>query len=149
VLEFSRLNGRRRTSTKLLGGEAQRLPLPGGGELFTAPAVWRHGGRTTVFVAGEHATAAYALRRGRLLRAWIANTPGTSPVMAGGLLYVYEPDAGGIVVYRPGSPRPIAKLPGSAGHWNSPIVVDGHIVEPEGDANDHKQSGSLEIFSAG
>jgi hypothetical protein len=147
VLRLSRLNGRKRSSTKLLGGEVQRLPLPGGGELFTAPAVWQHGGRTTVFVAGEHATAAYVLRRGKLFRAWIANTPGTSPVLAGGLLYVYEPDAGGIVVYRPGSPRPIAKLPGSPGHWNSPIVVDGHIVEPEGDANDHEQTGSLDLFS--
>ena len=68
--------------------------------------------------------------------------------MVGGLLYVYDPSAGGIDVYRPSSPRPIAKLPGSSGHWNSPIVVDGHIVEPEGDANDHQQSGSLEIFSA-
>jgi hypothetical protein len=149
VLELSRLNGRKRSSTKLLGGEVQRLPLPGGGELFSAPAVWQHGGRTTVFVAGEHATAAYVLRRGKLSRAWIANTPGTSPVMAGGLLYVYEPDGGGIVVYRPSSPNPIAKLPGSPGHWNSPIVVDGHIVEPEGDANDHKQSGSLDLFSVG
>lgn len=149
VLRLARLNGRKRSSTKLLGGEAQRLPLPGGGELFTAPAVWRRGGRTTVFVAGEHATAAYVLRRGKLLRAWIANTPGTSPVMAGGLLYVYEPDGGGIVVYRPNSPHPVAKLPGSPGHWNSPIVVDGHIVEPEGDANDHEQSGSLELFSVG
>lgn len=147
VLRLSRLNGRKRSNTKLLGGEAQRLPLPGGGELFTAPAVWRHGGRTTVFVAGEHATAAYVLRRGKLYRAWIADTPGTSPVMVGGLLYVYEPDGGGIVVYRPGSPRPVAKLPGSPGHWNSPIVVDGHVVEPEGDANDHEQSGTLELFS--
>ncbi len=149
VLRLARLNGRKRSSTKPLGGEAQRLPLPGGGELFTAPAVWRHGGRTTVLVAGEHATAAYVLRRGKLYRAWLADTPGTSPVMAGGLLYVYEPDAGGIVVYRPGSPRPVAKLPGAPGHWNSPIVVDGHIVEPEGDANDHEQSGALELFSAG
>jgi hypothetical protein len=149
VLRLARLNGRKRSSTKLLGGEAQRLPLPGGGELFTAPAVWRQGGRTTVFVAGEHATAAYVLRRGKLFRAWIADTPGTSPVMAGGLLYVYEPDGGGIVVYRPSSPHPVAKLPGSPGHWNSPIVVDGHIVEPEGDANDHEQSGSLELFSVG
>ena len=61
--------------------------------------------------------------------------------MAGGLLYVYDPDAGGIYVYRPASPRPIAKLPGNPGHWNSPIVVDGHVVEPEGNANDHLLTG--------
>ena len=87
--------------------------------------------------------------RGRLYRAWESDTPGTSPVMAGGLLYVYDPAAGGIYVYRPSSPRPIAKLPGEPGHWNSPIVVDGHVVEPEGDANDHELTGTLEIFSAG
>ena len=69
--------------------------------------------------------------------------------MAGGLLYVYDLQAGGIYVYRPGSARPIAKLTGQPGHWNSPIVVDGHIVEPEGNANDHSLSGSIEIFSAG
>jgi hypothetical protein len=148
LLRRSRLNGRKASNTKLLGGEVQRLPLPGGGELFTAPAVWRNAGHTTVFVAGEHATAAYVLRRGMLYRAWIAHHAGTSPVMAGGLLYVYDPEQGGIEVYRAGSPRPIAKLPGLPGHWNSPIVVDGHVIEPEGDANDHRQSGSLEIFSA-
>ncbi len=69
--------------------------------------------------------------------------------MAGGLLYVYDPSAGGIEVYRPSSPRPIAKLAGDSGHWNSPIVVDGHVVEPEGDANAHELTGKLEIFSAG
>ena len=89
----------------------QPLPMPGGGQLFTAPAVWRRGGRTTMFVADEHGTAAYVLRRGRLHRAWENDTPGTSPVMAGGLLYVYDPDAGGIYVYRPSSAAPIAKLP--------------------------------------
>ena len=126
----------------------QRLPIPGGGQLFTAPAVWQRGGHTTMFLADAHGTAAYVLRRGRLYQAWENSTPGTSPVMAGGLLYVYEPDAGGIYVYRPGSPHPIAKLAGEAGHWNSPIVVDGHVVEPEGNANDHKLAGALEIFSA-
>jgi hypothetical protein len=101
-----------------------------------------------MFVGDEHATAAYVLRRGRLHLAWQNDTPGTSPVMAGGLLYVYEPSAGGIYVYRPGAPRPIAKLPGLPGHWNSPIVVDGHVVEPEGDANDHNDtSGTLDVFS--
>ena len=132
-----------------LGGEIQRLSIPGGGQLFTAPAVWQQHGHTTMFVADENGTAAYVLRGGRLFEAWANGTPGTSPVMAGGLLYVYDSSAGGINVYRPGSPRAIAKLAGASGHWNSPIVVDGHIVEPEGNANDHKLTGTLDLFSAG
>jgi hypothetical protein len=151
LLALSRLDGHPPSGARLhpLGGELQRLSIPGGGELFTAPAVWRRGRRTTMYVADEHGTAAYVLRHGRLYQAWQNSTPGTSPVMAGGLLYVYEPDAGGIYVYRPSSPHAIAKLPGESGHWNSPIVVDGHIAEPEGDANAHKLTGTIEIFSAG
>jgi hypothetical protein len=149
VLSLARLDGRGPSAHERLGGELQRLEIPGGGQLFTAPAVWRRNARTTVFVADEHATAAYVLRRGRLYLAWENHTAGTSPVMAGGLLYVYEPSGGGINVYRPSSPRPLAKLLGAAGHWNSPIVVDGHVVEPTGNANDHSLSGTLEIFSAG
>jgi hypothetical protein len=153
VLALSRLNGhpggRGSASTRRLGGELQRLQVPGGAELFSAPAVWRHGGEATAFVADEAGTAAYVLRRGRLLRAWQNSNPGTSPVLAGGMLFVYDPTGGGINVYRPASPRPIAKLPGASGHWNSPIVADGHVVEPEGNANDHAETGTLEIFSAG
>lgn len=149
VLRLSRLDGHAPSGGDAgrLGGELQRLQIPGGGELFSAPAVWRHGGLTTAFVADEHGTAAYVLRGGLLRRAWENGNPGTSPVMAGGLLYVYDLSAGGIYVYRPGSPVPIAKLPGTPGHWNSPIVVDGHVVEPEGNANEHLQSGTLDIFS--
>jgi PQQ-like domain len=149
VLRLSRLSGRSPSARERLGGELQRVPLPGGGELFTAPAVWKRGGHTTMFVGAQNATAAYVLRRGRFVRAWINDKAGTSPVMAGGLLYVYDPASGGIYVYRPSSPRPLAKLPGDTGHWNSPIVVDGHVIEPEGDANDHRQTGALEIFSTG
>jgi hypothetical protein len=130
-----------------LGGEVQRVGLPGGGQLFTAPAVWQQGSRTTMFVAGENGTGAYTLSGGKLHLAWQNNSPGTSPVMAGGLLYVYDPTAGGIDVYTPRSPHAIAHLPGSPGHWNSPIVLDGHVVEPEGNANDHLLSGSLDLFS--
>jgi hypothetical protein len=147
VLDLSRLNGHPPFSRHVLGGEVQKLEIPGGGQLFTAPAIWRRGGRTTMFVSGENGTAAYVMRRGRLYQAWQNGTPGTSPVMTGGLLYVYDPSAGGIYVYRPGSPRPIAKLPGASGHWNSPIVADGHVIEPEGNANDHSLNGTLEIFS--
>jgi hypothetical protein len=150
VLSLSRLDGSAPSGGNRgrLGGELQRLQVPGGAELFSAPAVWRRGGRTTVFVADESGTAAYVMRRGELFRAWQNGNPGTSPVMAGGLLYVYDLSAGGIEVYRPGSPNPIAKLPGAPGHWNSPIVVDGHVIEPEGNANDHLQSGGLDILSA-
>jgi PQQ-like domain len=151
VLDLSRLDGHSPSShspyKERTGGAVQQLPLPGGGQLFTAPAVWQDGRRTTVFIGDEHATAAYVLSKGKLRLAWENATAGTSPVMAGGLLYVYEPDGGGIEVYRPGSPHPIAQLPGSPGHWNSPIVVDGHVIEPEGDANEHALSGTLEIFS--
>ncbi len=154
VLSLSRLDGRRPSAPNRLGGELQRLPLPGGGQLFTAPAVWttpvglHQSAGTIVFVGAEHATAAYTLTGGRLRLAWQNDNPGTSPVLAGGLLYVYDPAGGGIYVYRPRSGRPIAKLAGSPGHWNSPIVVDGHVIEPEGDANEHKTSGTLNLFTA-
>jgi hypothetical protein len=151
VLSLSALDGHAPGSAGArrhpLGGEVQRLSVPGGAELFSAPAVWIHGGRTTVFVADASGTAAYVLRHGLLARAWQNGASGTSPVLVGGLLYVYDLESGGIRVYRPGSPQQIAMLPGESGHWNSPIVVDGHVVEPEGNANDHSLSGKLEIFS--
>jgi hypothetical protein len=155
VLSLAHLDGAAPSRPNRLGGEVQRLALPGGGELFTAPAVWtastgpRGGASTTMFIGDEHATAAYALIGGRLREVWQNSTPGTSPVMVGGLLYVYDPSTGGIYVYLPRSGRPIAKLPGSAGHWNSPIVVDGHVLEPEGNANEHKLTGALDLFSVG
>jgi hypothetical protein len=148
VLNLARLDGHAPGGKERLGGEVQTLETPGDTQLFTVPAVWRHGAQTTVFVADFSATAAYALRGGRLHQLWQNGTPGTSPIVAGGLLYVYEPDAGGIEVYSPRSSKPIAELPGEPGHWNSPIVVDGHVIEPEGDANEHSGSGTIDLFSA-
>jgi hypothetical protein len=147
VLALNRLNGQRPGSTRRLGGEVQTLPTPGNDQLFTAPAVWRHGRSTTVFVATFSATAAYTLRNGRLHREWGHDAPGSSPVVAGGLLYVYDPSAGGIEVYDPLTGKSVARLPGASGHWNSPIVVDGHVVEPEGDGNDHSSTGTLDLFT--
>jgi PQQ-like domain len=148
VLDLAHMDGRAPSSHEVLGGEAQRLSLPGGGELLSEPAVWHHGAETTVFVGGENGTSAFALRGGRLRLLWENGNAGTSPVLAGGLLYVYDPAGGGINVYPPGSAHPLAKLPGSSGHWNSPIVVDGHVFEPEGDANEHALSGTLDLVAA-
>jgi hypothetical protein len=148
VLNLARLDGHPPGGKARLGGEVQTLRDPGASALFTQPAVWRHGKETTVFVAGFTGTGAYVLRGGELHPLWENATPGTSPVFAGGLLYVYEPTAGGIEVYRPTSSRPITKLPGKPGHWNSPIVAGGHVIEPEGSANDLSGSGTIDLFSA-
>jgi hypothetical protein len=50
-------------------------------------------------------------------------------------------------VYLPGSGSLVTTLPAGGGHWNSPIVVDGHVALPEGNANDHATSGVLDIWS--
>ena len=81
--------------------------------------------------------------------AWRNGNGGTSPVVAGGLLWVYDPGGGGLRVYRPGSGSLVATLPAGSGHWNSPIAVDGRVALPEGDANDHATHGVLDIWRLG
>ncbi|MGZ4269749.1 MAG: outer membrane protein assembly factor BamB family protein [Solirubrobacteraceae bacterium] len=127
------------------GGELQTLSTPGGQPMFSDPAVWRHGGRTTMFATTQGGTAAYAVRRGRLRVSWQNRTGGTSPVLAGGLLYVQALD-GGVDVYRPGSGRKVAHLAGGPSHWQSPVIGGGRVLVAEGDANDHATSGTLRLF---
>jgi len=98
-----------------------------------------------LFVANDSGTWAYVLRRGRLRVAWRRGEAGTSPVLAGGLLYVYE-TGGRLSVFRPATGSVVARLPAGSGHWNSPIVTDGRIALPEGNANDHRTSGVLNIY---
>jgi hypothetical protein len=131
------------------GGELQTLPTPGGGQLFTAMAVWHRAGGTWLFAADGSGTAAYRLRgagaSARLARVWSSPDAGTSPVLAGGLLYVYDP-TGALDVYRPADGRRLVRLPAEPGHWNSPIVAGGVIALPTGDANDHATSGHLLLY---
>src|SRR5207244_2627428 len=101
--------------------------------------------KTWLFFADGSATGAYVVQGARLRLAWQAAHRGTSPVVAGGLLYVYDP-AGALRVYRPGTGKLLATLPAGPGHWNSPIVADGRIALPEGDANTHQQSGVLDVY---
>jgi len=145
LLDLRRLNGRTSRPGPTTGGELQTLSTPGGAGLFSGPAVWRTGGRTWLFVATDSGTAAYVLRGGRLRVVWQQSAGGTSPIVAGKLLYVYEA-AGALNVYSPTSGRRLARLRAGPGHWNSPIVTDGRIVLPEGDANDHRTSGVLNIY---
>jgi hypothetical protein len=110
---------------------------------LTAPAV---SGRL-VFVADGSATAGYRLDSRRLRLIWRVGTAGTSPVVAGGLLYVYDP-GGGLNVYVPETGRLLARLPAGPGHWSSPIVAGGRVYLPEGNANAHATSGVLNIYEA-
>jgi hypothetical protein len=134
-------------ATGRVGGELQTISAPGGQGVFSAIAVGRTKGTVRLFVTTFSATWAYVLRSGRLHVAWRRSEAGTSPVLAGGLLYVYNP-GGGLNVLRPATGALVARLPAGSGHWNSPIVTDGRVALPEGDANDHRTSGVLDIFRA-
>ena len=129
------------------GGELQTVSTPSHNLLYTAPAVWREGAETWMFAADGGATTAWTIANGRLTEAWSHATAGTSPVVAGGLLYVYNP-SGGLHIYEARSGTEVADLACGGGHWNSPIVADGRIALPEGSANQHANSGVLDIWAS-
>jgi outer membrane protein assembly factor BamB len=114
------------------------------GGMFSVPAIYQ--GRW-VFVGTGDSTQAFRFSGGRLHPAWSNHTGGTSPVVAGGLLYVAGD--GAVHVYVAGTGRKLAQLPSGPVHWQSPIVVDGIVAMPEGNANDHATSGVLDLYRAG
>src|SRR5665213_35480 len=127
------------------GAELQVVSTPSGGRLFTAPAVAHNGSTTIMYVADGGGTEAWSLVGNQLRSIWKNSNPGTSPVVSGGLLYVYNPK-GGLLVYNPATGEQVANLATGSGHWNSPIIVDGRIALPEGNANRHATSGVLDIW---
>jgi outer membrane protein assembly factor BamB len=126
--------------------ELQTISTPSGTDLFAQPAVWEHDGQTWMFAADNGGTAAWALENAKLQEKWQNTTGGTSPFEAGGLLFVYA-RKGDLNVYDAASGKHIVTLACGPGHWNSPIVLQGKIILPEGNANDHATSGVLDIWS--
>ena len=141
VLDLSTLGG----TSAHKGGEVQSVSNPGGNAMFTAPAVYKSGGATWLFAATSSGTAAWTYSNGRLTPQWSNGNGGTSPVTAGGLLFVYDP-GGALRVYDPLTGQAVGSLQCGGGHWNSPIVADGRIALPEGSANSHSESGVLNIW---
>jgi outer membrane protein assembly factor BamB len=137
LLQLHRLPGVNRR----VGGELQTIPTPGDAGLFSVPAIWKG---KWVFLSTDGGTAAWLLRGGRLHSVWSNGNGGTSPVLAGGLLYVAG--NGSVNVYVPTSGKQVATLPSGPVHWQSPIIVNGHIAMPEGNANDHATTGVLDIY---
>jgi hypothetical protein len=126
--------------------ELQTVSTPSGTDLFTQPAVWKHDDQTWMFAADNGGTAAWQVENGQLQEKWKNGTSGTSPLEAAGLLFVYARE-GGLKVYDAASGKHLATLPCGAGHWNSPIVLQGEIILPEGNANDHATNGVLDLWS--
>jgi outer membrane protein assembly factor BamB len=127
------------------GIEVQAVSTPSGNRLFTAPAVLHEGSATWMFIADASGTAAWTVHAGHLESAWTTAHAGTSPVVAGGLVYIYDP-SGTLRVYDPHTGREIVSLSAGSGHWNSAIVADGRIALPEGNANRHETTGVLDIW---
>src|SRR5438034_3609181 len=98
------------------GGERQ--VVASGAARFTASAVRRTRAATWLFAADNGGTAAWTLRDGELRPLWQNGHAGTSPVVAGGLLFVYDPEgrAGGLRVYDPATGRQVGKLERSEEH---------------------------------
>jgi len=119
--------------------QVQTLTLPAG--LFNAEVVRG----STVYVTTFSSTAAYRLRSGHLKLLWQTGTGATSPVLDGGLLYIYDPGSGDVNVYTPGGHRLVA-LHARSGHRQSPAVGAGAVAMPDGNANDHRTSGTLTLF---
>ncbi len=140
LLSLTRMKG----TSPHMGHEVQVVSTPSGGYFSSSPAVWRTSGHTWLIAADGGATQAWELRGGLLHSVWRRGTGGTSPVIAGGLLYVYA--GGGLNVYQPATGTLVKRLAAGSGHWNSPIATDGLVVEPEGNANDHATSGVLDIW---
>ena len=130
----------------ILGTGVQIIHAPGYGLVFTTPAVWTNQGVHWTFIATATGLSAYVVRDLRLHRKWTKTTGGTSPVLAGGLLYVYDPRGGALNVYAPVTGKRVASLPAAPGHWSTPIVTDGRIALGQADAYAQATSGVLNIY---
>jgi outer membrane protein assembly factor BamB len=157
LLDLDRLNGRTHAAAPLLGGDISTVKAPGGGPVRPQPAVWRRPGHAPwVFVANDFGIEGFELAlepKPHLVLMWTDGRAGSSPVIAGGLLYIYNVDGGGLSVYNPDPStgteapnEPLLTLSIPPGHWNSPVVADGQIALGDGDANDHATTGDLYIW---
>ncbi len=148
LLDLNALDGTTGGAGPRLGGQLAQIASPGASVVLTAPAVWSHDGNVYVFVGDDSGTTAYEVvdaAHPRLAVVWQSGTGATSPVIAGGLLYTYN-TGGQIDIRSPLSARILAALPTAGGHWNSPIVVGGRIIEPTGAYGTSASSSTIAIY---
>jgi outer membrane protein assembly factor BamB len=126
-----------------LGGELAILSWPGCG-LFTQPVIWQEGSVIWVTLAGTCGMATYQVGsdgngRVTMREKWRNALHTTNPVLAGGILFAAGSGGGTVYALDPHTGRQLwtstaANAGGSIGniHWQSLIVVNGHVYIPDG-----------------
>ncbi len=147
LLDLKRLDGTRGPASSKTGGQLQTLATPASQPVFTAPVTFKHKRSDYLVVADYQAIAGYKLSGRRLHQIWLQHVGGSSPVIAGGLLFAYDPSAGKLRVIDPLSGKLLLTRAAASGHWSSPIVVGGRIVLPVGgSASDNATSGKVFVY---
>jgi outer membrane protein assembly factor BamB len=130
-----------------VAGELQIIATPGKCNVLTQPAVWQDPASHAiwVYVTDDCGTGAYRVVTSAqgvttLAHAWDSPQGGTSPVLAGGVLFVAA--SGAVRALDPHSGRQLwssadAGTGGSIGnvHWQSPIVIGGRLYCSDQDGN--------------
>lgn len=107
-------------------GELQTIPVPC--NILSNPISWVNGGTTWVFVTDMcHDLFAYKVTANRTLQQVYqnGNDGGSSPVMVNGVLFIQT--SGSIHAIDPTTGNILWTGQLGSLHWQSPIVVDGHV----------------------
>ncbi|MEV8214804.1 cell wall-binding repeat-containing protein [Leifsonia sp. NPDC077715] len=135
LLNTARLGGAGHGAT---GGEVQNIAVPQGGQVLTQPANWVDGSGTSwVFIANNSGISALKLTsvggKPELSPAWSQNVGGTTPIIAGGVLFYLSHN--GVRALNPATGAQLwtdASAGASGLHWQSPIVVNGALYFTDG-----------------
>lgn len=121
------------------GGELQVVSLPQGSEVLTQPAVWTDpSGVTWVFIANDNGLAAFTVVTNQsgassLQMAYSNGDSGSSPFVAGDVLYVQDDNT--IRALNPLTGVTLWSAGTGGRHWQSPIVVNGHLYVADNSGN--------------
>ena len=126
-----------------VGGELQLIPVPQGGQVLTAPAVWTDPatGTVWVFVANGSGISGLQLTMDAtgtpaLAPVWNDSDGGTSPIVVNGIVFYVGPAGLQALTPRHGAVLWSDAAPGQAGiHWQSPIAVNGRVYVPDNGGN--------------
>lgn len=125
-----------------VGGELQAIHLPQGCDIDTHPAVWTDASNVTwVFIANFCGLSAFkVVTNGQgistLQLIYTNSNSGSSPIIADGILFLQA--NGAILATNPTTGATLwnSTQPSAGGtigglHWQSPIVVNGHVYIPD------------------